>query len=168
MAPWMRSFGLWPTLTGSWTGTLETRDGARSFVHFDIRGEIFSGTRHIRGDNIDGTVRWCDGSGQIQDYAISGDPDNWRGTRFHLSTRSLVDREGGQSPTAIAGEWNGDEIRAVGVLIAHGRSATAWATRSARSPEPPAVRITLRRGSEAEFLAACRTVSRTNHAQSKG
>ena len=153
IAPWMRSFGWWPTLTGTWHGTLETADGRESPVYFDIQGEVLGGTRHV--GNIRGSARWCDRSGSIRDYEISGDPDNWRGTRFRLSTTSVIEREDGRSPAALRGEWSGDEIRATGVLVSHGRTAVASATRSSRTPEPPAIRITLRRGSEADFLAAC-------------
>jgi hypothetical protein len=169
MAPWMRSFGLWPTLTGTWHGMLETPSGRRSLMYFDIQGEVFSaGRRYIRGNNIRGSARWCDGSGQIRDYEISGDVDNWRGTRFHLSTRSVVDREDGEWPTAIQGDWSGDEIRTTGVLVSHSRTATATATRSSRSPGPPPIRITLRRGSEADFLAACGRLNTQRTVQTKG
>jgi hypothetical protein len=148
-APWMRSFGLWPTLTGNWHGELETADGV-SFVYFEIRG-----VRRQRGSDIHGHAKWCDGSGRIWDYEISGRPNNWRGTRFSLSTRSVVERESGVSPAELQGEWRGDEIHATGALVSHTRTATASASETARPASAPPVRYTLRRGSETAFLTAC-------------
>jgi hypothetical protein len=159
VAPWIRSFGLWPTLTGGWHGVVQTADGRTSYVYLEIRGEVFSpGSRRARDSYIQGFARWCDDTGRIRNHDIWGNPDNWRGTKFHLSTRSEVDREAGVSLGDLQGEWNGDEIRATGVLVSHARTATAYATRTSRSPSaPPLVRYTLRRGSENEFLAACGT-----------
>jgi hypothetical protein len=150
--PWMRSFGLWPTLTGNWHGELQTADGGISFVYFEIHG-----VRLRRGSHIYGSAKWCDGGGRIWDYELSGRPDNWRGTHFSLSTRSVVERESGVSPGELQGEWSGDEIRATGVMVSNARTATAHASRTERSPSwPPPVRYALRRGSEKSFLAACR------------
>lgn len=152
-APWMRSFGFWPTLTGNWHGELQTADGGASFVYFEIRGVALR-----RGSHIYGSAKWCDGSGRIWEYEISGRPNNWRGTRFYLSTRSVVERESGVSPGELQGEWRGDEIHATGTLVSHSRTATAYASEASRSPAgPPSVRYTLRRGSEKDFQTACGT-----------
>jgi hypothetical protein len=152
-APWMRSFGLWPTLTGNWHGELRTADGSVSFVYFEIRG-----VRQQRGSHIYGSAKWCDRSGHIWDYQISGHPENWRGTRFYLATTSVIDRESGASPGELRGEWRADdEIHGTGALVPHSRSTTAHATSSERPVTSPAVRYTLRRGSEAAFLTACET-----------
>jgi hypothetical protein len=158
-APWIRSFGLWPTLTGDWHGEVKTGDGRVSFVYVEIRGEV-PGLRHRRRGSspILGTARWCDESGRIWNHDIWGGADNWRGTKFHLSTRSEVERESGMSLGDVQGEWSGDQIHATGVLVSHARTATAYASRTSQSPSAlQAVRYTLRRGSEKEFLTACRT-----------
>ncbi len=160
LAPWLRSFGLWPTLTGDWYGTLETADGRTSFVYFEIRGEVLeygSGSSSSRrGPDIHGTARWCDESRRIWDYDIRGDPDNWRGTRFHLSTRRTSERESGVTLGNLRGEWSGDVIHAVGPVVSFGPTATATASRSSPpSAPPPLARYTLRRGGEKDFLAAC-------------
>jgi len=150
-APWMRSFGLWPTLTGNWHGELRMADGGVSFVYFEIRG-----VRLQRGSHIYGSAKWCDGSGRIWDYEISGRPDNWRGTRFYISTRGVVERESGVSPGELQGEWRGDdEIHGTGALVSHNRTATAYASETTRSSSASPVRYTLRRGGETAFLAAC-------------
>jgi hypothetical protein len=151
-APWIRSFGLWPTLTGTWHGQLETSNGRTTSVYFDIDGRL---DRH--GTWISGTARWCDGSGDIRDYRIHGDVDNWSGTRFHISTSEVVTRAAGISLGDLRGERSGDEIRAVGALASFAPTATSSATRDVRIDVAPqsAVRYVLRRGSEDEFLAAC-------------
>ena len=158
-APWIRSFGLWPTLTGNWQGTLEAPNGGVSSVYLELRGEVFSvsGSRGPRRASISGIARWCDESGRIRDYRISGAPDNWRGTQFHLSLREDDERDSGVTLGDLRGEWSGDEIRATGVLVPLARTAAAEATRSSRpAPAPPQARYTLRRGDD-DLLASCDT-----------
>ena len=159
LAPWIRSFGLWPTLTGDWHGEVLTADGRVSFVYFEIRGEVLNPSSRGTGRSyIRGTARWCDESRRIWDYDVWGNPDNWRGTKFHLSTSRKAERESGVTLGDLRGEWRGDEIRALGALVAFGRSATATASRSSPpAAPPPPVRYTLRRGAEKDFLAACGT-----------
>jgi hypothetical protein len=155
-APWARSLGMWPTLTGEWTGELETAEGATQPVYLEIRGGVPRRGRPY----IDGRARLCDGSGAIRDFEIFGSPDNWRGTRFHLSARSLVEDDSGFGPGDLQAEWLGDEIRATGVLISRSPVATASASRSSRVEAPPTVRYALRRGNEADFLSACQRLTR--------
>jgi hypothetical protein len=157
-APWIRSFGLWPTLTGDWHGTLETPDGRTSFIHLELSGEVFSfsGTRGPRRASISGTARWCDEGGRIREFRISGAPDNWRGTQFHLSMLEEVERDSGVTLGDLRGEWSGDEIRASGPLVSLARTATAEATRSApRAGPPPAARYALRRADGQDLRATC-------------
>lgn len=151
-APWMRSFGLWPTLTDNWHGEMHAPNGGVSFVYLEIRG-----VRLQRGSHIYGRAKWCDEAGRISDYEISGRPENWRGTHFSLSTTGIVDREDGVSPGELQGEWRGEEIHATGTLVSHSRTATASTSEASQSASAARVRYTLRRGSEAAFLAACET-----------
>jgi hypothetical protein len=155
-APWARSLGMWPTLTGEWTGELETEDGQAQPMFLEIRGGVPRRGRPY----IDGRARLCHGSGWIRDFGISGAPDNWRGTRFHLSARSLDENVSGLGPGEMQAEWLGDEIRATGVLVSLGPVATASASRSSRGEGPPPVRYALRRGNETDFLAACQPLTR--------
>ncbi len=157
-APWAWSFGLWPTLAGDWTGTLESPDGGAQPVFFAIRGDV---PRRLRGRvRIDGRARLCEGSDAIRPYELSGGPDNWRGTKFHMSMSS--DHDAGLGPGDLQGEWEGDAIRATGVVVSRGPVATAEATRESGVEAPTQVRYLLRRGSENEFLAACRALTRRN------
>jgi hypothetical protein len=127
-------------------------DGGVSFVFFEIRG-----VRLNRGSHLYGSAKWCDRRGRIRNYELSGRPDNWRGTRFSLSTRGVGEQESGVSPGELQGEWHGDEIRATGALVSQGRTATAYASETSRPASAPPVRYTLRRGSETAFLTACGT-----------
>jgi hypothetical protein len=149
-APWVRSFGLWRTLTGEWFGTLRAPTGKISFVYFEIRGAV-----QQHSPDIYGRAKWCDETGRIHTYDIYGEPDNWRGSSFHLTTRSSTPRESGVSLGELHGVWTGDAIRATGELVTHGRSATVSATRTSRSPSAPRVAYLLHRGSEARFMTAC-------------
>jgi hypothetical protein len=151
-APWIRSFGLWSTLTGRWLGEVQMPDGRTTPVYFDIDGRL---GKH--GSYIAGTAKWCEGRDRVRDYEVSGDSDNWRGTLFHLSTRPVDEGETGMALGELQGERMGDEIRAVGVMVSRARTATATATRDSRREDPPQprVRYRLRRGSERDFIVAC-------------
>jgi hypothetical protein len=155
-APWARSLGLRPTLAGDWTGELDAGTGSRQPVFFAIRGYVPKRGRPL----IEGRARLCDRSGSIRDYEIAGGPDTWRGTRFHVSLSGAVEHDSQVGPGELQGEWEGDAIRATGVLVTRGRAATAAASTSSRPEAPPQVHFVLRRGSEADFLAACRIPAR--------
>jgi hypothetical protein len=155
-APWARSFGLWSTLTGDWTGTVETAPGRTRPVFLAIRGGLPRRGRAY----IDGRARLCDGRDAIREFEITGAPDNWRGTKFHLSMRSVVEHDAQPAPGDLQGEWDGDEVRAAGALVSRSAVATAEASESSPTEAPPQARWALRRGTEAEFLAACRALTR--------
>lgn len=155
-APWARSFGLWPTLTGDWTGTFESAGGETRPVFLAIRGGVPRRGRAY----IDGRARLCEGSTPIRDFEITGAPDNWRGTKFHLSMRSVVEHDSRPAPGDLQGEWDGDEVRATGVLVSRSSVATAETSESSPAAAPPQARLVLRRGSEADFQASCRALTR--------
>jgi hypothetical protein len=110
---------------------------------------------------IHGRAKLCEADGTVQDFDITGDPDNWRGTRFHLSPRSITERNSGSGPGELQGEWAGDEMHATGVWNSYARVATASASRSSQPTSPPQIQYTLRRGAETDFLAACRATVAT-------
>ena len=148
--PWARSLGMWPTLTGDWSGELRTEDGRTQALFLAVRGGWYR-----RSVYINGRGRLCDRPGAIRDFEISGAPDNWRGTRFHFSTRDVVDYGPGTQLGEVRGEWEGDAIRATGALVSAGPVATASATRESGPAAPPQVLYSFRRGSEKDFLTAC-------------
>jgi hypothetical protein len=154
IAPWARSFGLWPTLTGEWHGEMRTPDGRVQPVHLRIGGGMRLGGRGR--PYIDGLARVCAGAGVVREYVLWGRPANWRGTRFSLSMSRDAEEDSAYGPGDLQGEWQGDEIRATGTWIVRGPTATASVTRSegVASP-PPEVRYQLRRGGQEAFLAAC-------------
>ena len=129
-------------------------DGSQLFL--SIRGWVPRRGRPY----IEGRARLCDRSNEIRDFTISGRPDNWRGTRFHVSMSSAVEQDSRLGPGELQGEWKGDAIRATGVLVSHGPVATAEVSRSSGPEVPPQVHYALRRGSEGDFLAACQRLTR--------
>jgi hypothetical protein len=147
--PWARSFGLWPTLSGTWVGS--SVDGDRtSHVFLDMDG--YQGRRD--GATIDGRARWCD-RGTMYDFDLSGAPDNWRGTLFHVSMRGTSQQPVGLVLSQMRGQWSGDEITAEALLISNARTTTISEDDLARKTAPPVLRYVLHRGDEDEFVAAC-------------
>ncbi len=153
-APWARSLGLWPTLAGDWTGELRTSDGHARPLFVTIWGFV---PRRGR-PSINGRARLCD-QGAIRNFEIFGEPDNWRGTRFHFSMSPTVERDWPLAPGELGGEWDRDAIRATGALVPRGPAATAEISRTSRPASPPHVYVALRRGNEADFLTVCHNVS---------
>jgi hypothetical protein len=158
-APWARSLGLWATLTGDWHGEIRMPGGVTQPVYIEIRPTTMPFGRCRGCPDIEGRARVCEPGG-VFDYDVSGDADNYRGTRFHVFMRRLVERESGLAPGTMQGEWSGDDIRATAELAQMGRTASATATRGEERASPPQVQYTLRRGTEQDFLTACRTQAR--------
>jgi len=150
--PWARSFGLWPTLAGSWFGRSST-PGRASFVFLELEGHVGRGRRRIEG-----RAQWCE-RGVIQDYDLSGAPDNWRGTLFHASTRSTSELPVGLVLSQLRGQWSGDEIQADVLLISNARSVTIseeTSSSGSSATKPPVLHYVLQRGGEEQFVAACK------------
>jgi hypothetical protein len=141
-------------LTGNWYGELRTATGAMP-VYLEIRGKMPTGGC-VSCPRINGRARFCESGAAVPEYGLSGDVDNWRGTRFHVTFTRLSEGGTGTGPGALRGEWQGDEIRATGVLVATSPVASASTTRDTERPSEPRLEYTLRRGSEDAFLAACR------------
>jgi hypothetical protein len=156
-APWARSLGLWPTLTGDWVGEL-TIEGARARPAFlAIRGFV---PRRGR-PSMTGRARLCDRGG-IHDFEIAGEPDTYSGTRFHFALSAIAERDWQLVPGELAGEWDGDAIRASGVRVSRGPVATAEISRSSGPATPLRVYVALHRGNEADFLSVCQNASARN------
>lgn len=154
-APWSISFGLWPTLTGRWLGTAT---GAPASVLFlDLSGGMGRGPGPNRA-YIDGRALWCDGTGAIREYRVSGEPGNWRGTIFGISTTETSPLRPGPSLSRLRGRWDRDVIEAESLVIQSAGDAPTVAEVSESAPSgraPDVWRYVLHHGSETDFLAAC-------------
>jgi hypothetical protein len=161
-APWARSFGLWQTLTGDWHGELMMPDGRTDPIYFEIR-HPFPLLDRCRDcpKRIEGRARVCEAQGTVRDYDIAGNVSNWRGTKFYLALSMAAEQQPGLAVRELRGEWEGDSIRATGDLVKLGHTVSIEATDSSDRPTSQQVRYTLRRGTEDDFLAACRTGGNT-------
>jgi hypothetical protein len=154
--PWARSFGLWPVLVGTWRGEMQGPAGTTPvFLELQSRFMGSSSVRHL--EPIGGRLRWCHAPRAIRDFTLRGDADAWRGTRFTVAVDAQDVLGSDELPDKIAAEWRGDTIEATGTLWRRStNTASAEATRSrAQLAGVPQVRYVLRRGAEAEFVAAC-------------
>ena len=154
-APWARSFGLWPTLTGDWHGEATMPDGRTTPIYLEIRHALPIGRCRDCASKFEGRAKTCESRGAIREIDISGSVDNWSGTRFRFQLRR-PDDSSGQGPGEVGGEWKDDTIHAAADLVTYGRTATTEAVRGEDRASAPQVLYDLRRGTEDDFLAACR------------
>jgi hypothetical protein len=162
--PWARSLTGGPTLVGEWQGELTTPTGQHRIVRFVV-GPLNQTCATC--SDIDATARMCDQDGTVSDFEAWGDTENWKGTRFTLETRKALDRPVGLKLGVLHGEWNRDIVRLTTTLRADPDTSTRRSERDAEGREQAtvvgahpdalaAVRITLRRASEEDFVVACR------------
>jgi hypothetical protein len=154
-APWARSFGFWPTLTGDWHGEVTTPDGQTTPIYLEIRHELPIGRCRGCTSLFEGRAKTCESRGAVRDFDVSGSVDNWSGTRFMFQL-SRGEGFSGKGPGDVRGEWKDDAIRAIAELVTYGHTATAEAVRGEDRTSPPQIRYALRRGTEDDFLAACK------------
>jgi hypothetical protein len=153
-APWARSFGLWPTLTGDWHGEVTGPDGRSSPIYLEIRHALPIGRCRDCASLFEGRAKTCERRGSIREVDISGSVDNWSGSRFRFQL-SRSDDFSAKGPGEVRGEWKGDAIHAAADLVTYGSSAAAEAFRGEDRPSAPQIRYILGRGTENDFVSAC-------------
>jgi hypothetical protein len=162
--PWSVSLVGEPALVGTWWGEMRTPTGRPWAVQLEMTA---TSVDNDFGEDVymGGTAQVCDGANDKRGFELSGDADNWRGTRFHLSARQIVERQGELVFGRLDGEWAGDDMKLVGSLIRLGAPAGAGIDKAGNrtvSDDPDTlapVAFKLTRGTEADFLAACSALS---------
>ena len=163
--PWSVSIVGEPALVGTWWGEMRTPTGRPWVVQLEMTA---TSVDNDRGENVymAGTARVCDGANDTRGFELSGDADNWRGTRFHVSARQLVERQGELVFGRLDGQWAGDDMTLVGSLHRLGAPVASAIDREGNrtvSGDPDTlapVTFNLKRGVEADFLAACNALGR--------
>lgn len=163
--PWSVSILGEPALVGTWWGEMRTPTGRRWVVQLEMTA---STAENDLGEDVylGGTAQVCDGVGERRGLDLSGAAHNWRGTRFHVSARQLVERQGELVFGRLDGEWAGDDMTLVGSLQRLGAPVTSGIDREGNrtgSGDPDTlapVTFNLKRGAEADFLAACSALGR--------
>lgn len=101
--PWAHTLGLRPTLTGTWVGELTTTGRGPHVAFVDLRDAISDDST----PNLQGTVKICDARGETHEFGLSGQTQNWRGTRFGFRTFITESRDGeGVEFGRFDGEWD--------------------------------------------------------------
>lgn len=152
-----------PSLAGTWVGPMTTGSGKRLGMLVEVKmaplsrgGRRSRLVRTRRNRWFEGRVLMCSGPGRVQHYTIYGAPDDTKtGSRFHLSM-SPADSvpADGLSPSHLKGTWGGGDSvdLSVSLYLRKGKSAIS----STADPDTgPDTRVTLKRGTEAEFNALC-------------
>ena len=155
------------TLAGTWVGTLVSGSGKRLGMLIDMRLAPLDHNRRRapiirtrRSTWLIGRVLTCAGPGVPQEFVLDGDPEDARNaSRFRLSMHPKVDSlaADGLSPSHIKGQWAGKDAidLEVSLYLRKGKSAIS------ASDDPDTgrdQRVTLTRGTEAEFKALCERI----------
>jgi len=157
--PWAYSVTFGPTLTGTWVGQFTPAIGREHAVLIELWADI-SDTR--QGDDLAGKAWLCDGQTEPRDFGVTGDPRNWRGTRFRLRTYVTENRDGeGVQLASVDGEWDRrdhwDVTAALRLLrIRNGGVFTSSErTRDQVTLEDIPIRFALTRGTYRMFRETC-------------
>jgi uncharacterized protein len=161
--PWSVSIFGEKALVGTWWGEMRTPTGRRWVVQLDLTSRTaendFRETVYMGG-----TARVCDGARDQRTFDLSGNVHNWRGTRFHLGAVETVERRGALIFGDLNGEWAGDEMKMAGSLIRLGAPVSSGIDEAGHqtvSGDPDTlapVTFNLKRGTDDEFLVACRAL----------
>ena len=157
------------TLAGTWVGTLVSGSGKRLGMLIDMRlapldhnrrrGSII---RTHRNTWLIGRVLTCTGAGAPQEYVLDGDPEDYRNaSRFRLSMHPKVDSltADGLAPSHMVGRWGGKDAIDLEVSL-HLRKGTSAISSSDDPDTGRDQRVTLNRGTEADFTATCGRLAR--------
>jgi hypothetical protein len=92
--PWAYSITFGPTLTGTWVGQFAPPIGREHGVLLRLRAEITRERAGGGGNDIAGSASLCDGRTEPRTFGVTGDPRNWRGTHFRLTTYVTENHDG--------------------------------------------------------------------------
>jgi hypothetical protein len=155
--PW--KFPLLSTLTGDWNGELRLTANDRRYVHLHLAGPAnFLSFPGDTNEPITGDALICNSKGSVQDYRVSGDTRNWRGSHFWINLGVGNRRPPGPllEPYTIEGRWRGDVLNLrdkpqVNRIEPNG--SISYGTSITR--QLPQITWQMRRGSRAEFTRGC-------------
>lgn len=158
--PWAHSPTGKPTLTGTWVGHVTTASGQARALFLDLRRSTNRKGNYstCRGcPRMEGAAKLCGGEAGVIAYEIWGGPDDWGGTRFHLSAGQAKGQpvRAGLQASGMRGEWSGGD--ALGMALDFSRYDERGASHS-RSDDvdvnQPA-KFTMARGVEGDFQMEC-------------
>jgi hypothetical protein len=173
LGPWIFHIGgrLTPTTIWNGYGTARSSDGGRYVLYthligFSVENEIHGGCDTFsRCDNLRGSAMLCTEGGVTYDFALSGQVHTWWST---AGAKTSVDLTGG-SPRALphgwivafSGAWQGPALKVADtdnsfteVFTPRGAIRT-----TASAADHGTATATLRYGSAAAFIRACRNLS---------
>lgn len=153
------------TLAGTWVGTLVSGSGKRlgMLVEMHLAPLDYHRQRsqivRSRGRStwLIGRVLTCTGSSRPHEFEMQGDPEDYRnGSRFRLSMHPKADSlvTDGLAPSHMVGQWGGKD--SIDLLVSlHLRRGKSAITSTDDPDTGPDQRVTLTRGTEADFTATC-------------
>jgi len=162
--PWTVSLPGRPALVGEWYGELIMPTGRKHWIALDLSAERTG--RNLNLKKLKGSAQVCGVQG-MRAYEGSAKPQNWRGTLFNIALSATDQPTEGLALIKLSAEWDRqDVIRASAEFESGGPQTIVVEERSGAVTRPGAdpdtlfpVSLTLRRGSERDFAAACARLS---------
>jgi hypothetical protein len=158
-SPWAYSFfGTRPTLVGEWTGAFTTPSGMRGVVHVSLQHPYHEPSNNGGGTRwLEGTAESCIGSKAIQSYATYGRP-NTAGSDIPLEFTQVAPYVPGYIVQSTRGSWSGEQLTLSGVLGHILDTANTTIVGGSDINQSRSVTIVFRKGTLADFTAACETL----------
>jgi hypothetical protein len=157
--PWSFSSGGRPALVGTWVGEMRTGRGLPRGVLLDMDRHRSTGRRRCGNcNNVEGEARMCDERGLVRSYNLWGTVADRRGSALRMGLTAEPDPPpDGLSMSHLRGTWDGADALAMQASLHLRRGPSAITS----SDDPDTGRdhpLALRRGTEADWRALCRTL----------
>jgi len=158
--PWAYSFGGWPTLTGTWHGTLRTPSGQDAVLFLDIRRSYPESYNYSNGksygfvedgDDFRGQARTCGLANGEREYSINGNMEGWHQPIINFQPKHLAT---GLHPGRLQGQWHDNLLTLSGQLKRF--DGRTWVYGGNQDPDTDrTTSITLRKGTQTDYKTAC-------------
>ena len=153
-----------PPLADEWVGRLTTATGRPRAVYLELelaestsRRRTRVGRGALRG-RMDGTLLSCDEHGTVREYTVDGTPEDRDAARFSIHAKPVEEPPSeGLTFSWIKGRWDGADRLELAPSFFWRKGPGAISGPDYPDTEGEAS-LSMRRGGEAEFRAACAAV----------
>lgn len=152
---WDREDAGRPPITGTWVGRVNTATQGPRLLLMELHRlrQYRSRAAYFRASMV-GPAQLCDGHGRSVPYRMNGTPGDRHATTVSIGAIPLLTPPpAGLELSVVRGRWDGANTMALEAQF-HWRNG-ASASSASNDPDNAWLPFTMRRGTEAEFQAAC-------------